>query len=1364
MNATHETRISRLTWLVLVSALWALKDVVGSGTSSPAHAADKIRPASGSKVAVRAQEGPNDGNFVSYPSQSQVVDLARQTVEMAAANSRGCLSCHKDACDPHQQPDRPLSIQLGCVDCHGGNANAQTKQEAHIQPRYPEIWQTSANPVRTYTLLNHECAEFIRFINPGDLRIAHLSCGTVNCHPRQTLEVRKSMMTHGCMLWGAALYNNGAVPNKWSRYGESYSMDGTPQRLQTVPAPTADEMSRKGILPFLDPLPRFENSHPGNVLRIFERGGRFAPEVGIPETLDLNGKPRQRLSNRGLGTLNRTDPVFIGLQKTRLLDPTLNFLGTNDQAGDYRSSGCTSCHMIYANDRSPVNSGPWAKYGNGGLASAVADKLVNRVDPTIPKDEPGHPVTHRFVTGVPTSQCIVCHIHPGTTVMNSFLGYMWWDQESDAEFMYPANERKLTSEEIGQAQMNDPNEITARSHLSDPNFLKGLSEMNPTLRKSHFADFHGHGWAFKAVFKKDRYGHHLDHFGNRIPEPNAQQRQAAIDITMESRNVHRHRNERTLQEVQELEAKLRQNQNGIPVHLLDIHLEKGMHCVDCHFVQDVHGNTKLYGEVRAAIEIRCEDCHGSVERRAIQVVNGIPKMNTSGPAAAEQPGRPVQGRDLTNMRTPFGKRRFEVRDNRVIQNSMVESDLSWEVKQVLDTITPTHKDYNAMSALAKTARFSRTTGELEWGDVPSDRNECAHSTTKLNCIACHSSWNPSCYGCHLPQKANKKAPALHNEGDITRNFVSYNFQTLREDIFMLAHDGNVTGNRIGPARSSCAIHVTSYNQNRESIYTQQQTISAEGHSGIAFSTNVPHTVRGRGETKSCSECHLTPANDNNAQMAQLLMHGTNFMNFIGRYCWVGAGEHGIHGVTVSERDEPQTVIGSTLHQVVYPTRYRKHCSNDGQLDAWRHPGKDIGDTLRNPLAKPEILSLLARGEYLYAACGKGGIRVFDIAFIDNKGFSQRFSTAPVSPLGQKFYVKSKYATSVTAPTTIAPDPTRTHLPENHETPVHPVYAYIYATDLYDGLILVGAGTLLDGDPTNNFLEAALVYNPNGQLNGARAVTIVGKYAYVSCTAGLVVVDLGDDPLHPCIVHTIGSDDLQDPSAVQVQFRYGFVCDKQGLKVLNVTDPAHPHLAAVYPLRDARNVYVARNYAYVAGGCDGLIMIDVTNPESPVEYRRFDANGQMNDVNDVKLGAYYASQFAFVADGRNGMRVLQLTSPETPGYDAFLPQPVPNLIATYPIPHGGCALTISEGVDRDRAVDESGNQIAVFGRVGGRPLSLAEQRRMYMKPDGATLYSIPEVRRNEEIADPRQREAELHFTLERTFSRSKHSSFQKRNDQ
>ena len=84
---------------------------------------------------------------------------------------------------------------------------------------------------------------------------------------------------------------------------------------------------------------------------------------------------------------------------------------------------------------------------------------------------------------------------------------------------------------------------------------------------------------------------------------------------------------------------------------------------------------------------------------------------------------------------------------------------------------------------------------------------------------------------------------------------------------------------------------------------------------------------------------------------------------------------------------------------------------------------------------------------------------------------------------------------------------------------------------------------------------------------------------------------------------------------------------------------------------------------------------------------------------MKLGITYVSEFAYLADGKNGLRVVQLTSPETPGNDGFSPRPTPELIATYKLPHGGHALAISKGLDRDRAVDESGNQIAVFGRVG-----------------------------------------------------------------
>ncbi len=478
---------------------------------------------------------------------------------------------------------------------------------------------------------------------------------------------------------------------------------------------------------------------------------------------------------------------------------------------------------------------------------------------------------------------------------------------------------------------------------------------------------------------------------------------------------------------------------------MDIHLEKGMHCVDCHFYQDGHGDTKLYGEVRAAIEIQCIDCHGTAaatlpEIVAAQLSRGDrPRLATSGPAA------PEEGTNLLLLRTPFDRPRFEIvcepgEEPKLIQRSNVEPDLEWDVTQTAATVRPGSPDYNPRSHAAKTVRRGDD-GRPEWGGTSAeDYAHCPHNNDNMNCIACHSSWNPSCFGCHLPQKANIKSPELHNQGDVTRNRTSYNFQTLRDDVFMLARDGNVTGNRIGPARSSCAIHVSSYNANRETIYIQQQTISSDGLSGIAFSTNVPHTVRGGPgpenehngdragtfETKSCTDCHLSAANDNNAMMAQLLMQGTGFHELHGQIL-LGRGRRArLRSGRRHRRDEPQAVIGSTLHELAFPNSYEEHVKRQSRIEhATSIPGRTSSKRVSSSIRKPEVLDLQHRGEYLYAACGTGGLRVFDIAFIDHKAFQRTDHDGPRVARGPTILCPhASTAQAVARRPPIAPDPTR----------------------------------------------------------------------------------------------------------------------------------------------------------------------------------------------------------------------------------------------------------------------------------------------------------------------------------------------------
>ena len=445
------------------------------------------------------------------------------------------------------------------------------------------------------------------------------------------------------------------------------------------------------------------------------------------------------------------------------------------------------------------------------------------------------------------------------------------------------------------------------------------------------------------------------------------------------------------------------------------------------------------------------------------------------------------------------------------------------------------------------------------------------------------------------------------------------------------------------------------------------------------------------------------------------------MNFMGRYVYVATGKKGFEAVAVAEHDEPEAIYGSDLQRIAYPDNYKKFVDRRRELfTAASHEGN--------------VLDIQARGEYAYAATGSGGLRVYDIANIDNKDFSERMITAPVSPIGQRFFVPTKDAFAIASPTTLGVDPLRQQLPENEEQPIHLLYGFLYVADREEGLVVIGnpdlkskspgVGTLLDGNPANNFLKRALAFNPGGILTGAHRIAIAGTYAYILTDKSLVVVDL-DNPLAPRVTATIGAPDLDNPSGIAVQFRYAFVVDRYGLKTLDVTDLAHPKMTAKgrVALDDARNVYVARTYAYIAAGKNGVGIVDVENPEAPRLDQVFNANNQMHEVNDIKIGMVAGSVFAFVADGYNGLRVLQIVSPwdDPAHFSGFSPRPTPKLIATART--RGPALAISKGIDRDRAVDESGNQLAVFGRRGARPLNRAEMQRLYQHPANGAFYSV-----------------------------------------
>src|SRR5262249_363052 len=150
----------------------------------------------------------------------------------------------------------------------------------------------------------------------------------------------------------------------------------------------------------------------------------------------------------------------------------------------------------------------------------------------------------------------------------------------------------------------NPEGASPRGNWADVTFLDKVWDLNPKMKDTQFADYHGHGWNFRAVHKRDRKGNLLDAQGKIIDDKDPQKFQKAV-------------------------------------HLSSVHVDGGMQCVDCHSSQDSHGNGHIYGEVAAAVEIDCKDCHGTTR--------AYPTLRTSGPAALGG------GTDLSSLRTPDGR-------------------------------------------------------------------------------------------------------------------------------------------------------------------------------------------------------------------------------------------------------------------------------------------------------------------------------------------------------------------------------------------------------------------------------------------------------------------------------------------------------------------------------------------------------------------------------------------------------------------------------------------------------------------------------------------------------------------------------------
>ncbi|MEN8146201.1 MAG: multiheme c-type cytochrome [Campylobacterota bacterium] len=299
----------------------------------------------------------------------------------------------------------------------------------------------------------------------------------------------------------------------------------------------------------------------------------------------------------------------------------------------------------------------------------------------------------------------------------------------------------------------------------------------------------------------------------------------------------------------------------------DIHYKKGMLCQDCHTSNDMHGDGFLSGANLGAVEIECQDCHGTTSAYPWElplgysdefnetVKSGEPRGTTKIVAEYLKMGsipEAPEGFILSARGNPITK--AVRKGNKIMMHLASGKDLE---------LTPLKK-------LKEDEKLSRE------ALVAMDQIQ-AH-TDELECYTCHATWAPQCYGCHVKidyseGKQNPDFLAASHDTDIhgttggMRDLKKYlvDGKVTETRSFLRWEDPALSQNgegRISPTIPGCQTTITVIGKDGKALLQNHifkipnvEGAGEEGQNAIDMAAVQPHTISK--ESRSCESCHTS---------------------------------------------------------------------------------------------------------------------------------------------------------------------------------------------------------------------------------------------------------------------------------------------------------------------------------------------------------------------------------------------------------------------------------------------------------------------------------------------------------------------------
>ena len=299
----------------------------------------------------------------------------------------------------------------------------------------------------------------------------------------------------------------------------------------------------------------------------------------------------------------------------------------------------------------------------------------------------------------------------------------------------------------------------------------------------------------------------------------------------------------------------------------DIHYQKGMLCQDCHTSNDLHGDGFLGGANAAAVEVECQDCHGTTKKYPWELPIGYSDEFNTTHATGEGRGvaksvaeylkqgyvpSPEDGYILTARGNPLPK--AVKKGNKIIMHLASGKDIELKPLKLL-------KETEALSKKALIAM-----------DVVESH------TDNMECYTCHATWAPQCYGCHVKidysdGKSNPDFVKASHDQDIhgttggMRDLKKYlvpgkvteTRSYLRWEDPALAQNGE---GRVSPVIPGCQTTITVIGREGKALLQNHifkipnvEGAGEEGQNAIDMAPVQPHTIQK--ESRSCESCHAS---------------------------------------------------------------------------------------------------------------------------------------------------------------------------------------------------------------------------------------------------------------------------------------------------------------------------------------------------------------------------------------------------------------------------------------------------------------------------------------------------------------------------